>query len=294
MVINPSAGTIARASDPAAVLEQVKAAFREAPVEAEVVIDKPPVLVERAKRAGDDGFEAVIAGGGDGTLNSIANEMKDGDVAFGVLPLGTHNHFAKDVGVPLDLAEAVRALANGKVVDLPVAEVNGKLFLNFSSLGLHVEIVEDRDEQREKTGRNKWLAMAIATVRNIKDPPLLRVRIVTRERSIVRLTPSVIICNNPYQMKVFGVENASVADRRLLNVYVAKEHRPIGIAKLLLRAATGRLEAAANFEVLAMDDFAIFSREHAAASVDGEVTDSRPPYRYRIRPRPLKVVVPAK
>ena len=292
VLINPSAGTIKRAPDPDALIAQVRSTFAAAAPDAQVVLGPPPDLIERATRAASEGFHAVIAGGGDGTLNAVANELADSDVAFGVLPLGTFNHFAKEMGVGLDVAEAIPALVNGSVHDLPVAEVSGRIFLNFSSLGLHVEIVQDREAQQEHQGRNKFIAMGIAAVRKIKDPPLLRVRLTSDGQSITRFTPSVIICNNPYQMKVFGVENASVADRELLNVYIAREHRPLGIARLLLRAAVGRLEQAANFEVLALKQFALFTRPGVRLSIDGELVDMRPPFHFRIRPRPLKILRP--
>jgi diacylglycerol kinase family enzyme len=294
VLLNPSAGTLAKAGDVDAEIDRIRDAFAAAVPGAEVVTGKPGELIGRAKQAAGEGFDAVIAGGGDGTLNAIANVLADTDVAFGVLPLGTHNHFAKDLGVPLDRDEAIKALASAKVEELPVAEVNGTVFLNFSSLGLHVEIVADRDEQREAIGRKKWLAMLVAMYRKISDPPLLRVKIVTKEKTTTRVTPSVIICNNLHQMKVFGVHNASVPHRGTLNVYVAKEHRPMGLVRLLGRAALGRLEEADNFEALALEDFGVFTRSHVRTSVDGELLDKGPPFRYRIRPKPLKVLVPVK
>ena len=290
VLVNPSAGAIARASDPDAVLQQIQRGFGER--NAEVFIDAPPALIERAKRAAQEKADAVIAGGGDGTLNAIANVLADTDTAFGVLPLGTHNHFASDLGVPLDLDEAIAALSQASVEDLPVAQVNGRIFLNFSSLGLHAEIVEHRDAQREQKGRSKWIAMGFAVAHKVINPPLLWVRIATGKQSFTRLTPSVIICNNPYQMKAFGVENASVPDRNLLNLYIAHEHRPLGLAGLMLKAAVGRIEKAQNFEALALEQFAIFSRRGARLSLDGELVDLPAPYHYRIRSRPLKILRP--
>ena len=108
-----------------------------------------------AARAG--AYDAVIAGGGDGTLNTIANRLAGGTVPFGVLPLGTHNHFAKDQNVPLDLDAAVAALADAvaerRFADLDVGEVNGRIFLNASAIGLHPEFVKERDAHYEVVGR---------------------------------------------------------------------------------------------------------------------------------------------
>ena len=296
VLVNPSAGTIARAADPQAELDRVRAAFAKVTPRPEIVIAPPQELIERAKTAARErAYDAVIAGGGDGTLNAIAAGLLDSTIAFGVLALGTHNHFAKELNVPLDVDQAVPALVRGTMEDLPVGEVNGRIFLNFTSLGLHVEIVEERDAQQETKGRSKWLAMVNATVRKISDPPLLWVKIVAGEggRAITRVTPSVIVCNNPYQMKVFGVEDASVTDRSILNVYIAKETRPMGLVRLLVRAAVGRLDEASNFEVLPMREFALFTRRGVRLSIDGELIDDvRPPFRFRVRMTGLKVLRP--
>src|SRR6185503_2272868 len=123
---------------------------------------------ERVAReaAADASLAAVVAGGGDGTLNTIAAALAGTGKPFGVLPLGTHNHFAKDMAVPLDLAAAVAALARGvargRFRDVDVGEVNGRLFLNFSGIGLHPLVVKHRDVQRAVLGRNKFVAMCVA------------------------------------------------------------------------------------------------------------------------------------
>src|SRR6185503_10902419 len=109
---------------------------------------------------------AVVAGGGDGTLNTIAAALAGSGKPLGVLPLGTHNHFAKDIAVPLDLDAAVEALARGvargESRDVDVGEVNGRLFLNFSGVGLHPQVVKHRDVQRALLGRKKFFAMFVA------------------------------------------------------------------------------------------------------------------------------------
>ena len=102
----------------------------------------------------------IVAGGGDGTVSTVAAALVDTDIVFGVLPLGTLNHFAKDLGVPLELADAVALLASGRPKRVDVGEVNGRIFVNNSSLGLYPDIVRDRERQQKRLGRGKWLAFA--------------------------------------------------------------------------------------------------------------------------------------
>ena len=295
LLLNAEAGTLSTMSAEDAQ-QRIERGFLDAGATALVRFVKGEELEHAAREAARSAdADAVIAGGGDGTLNTVAGIVSGSDKAFGVLPLGTHNHFAKDLGIPLELDEAVAALARGRVVELPVGEVNGQLFLNFSAIGLHPEVVREREAHREETGRGKWPAMVVAMVRKLKDLPVHRVTLSARGHTIARRTPSVIICNNPHQMKVFGVEDASVPERGLLNVYIATRSKRRTIVSLMIRAAAGSLRhSTPHFEAMALPEVRIDTRRHhVVVSIDGEVMDMRTPLHYRIRPQPLKVLAPA-
>jgi diacylglycerol kinase family enzyme len=167
------------------------------------------------------------------------------------------------------------------------------LFLNFSGLGLHPAVVRHRDAQREALGRKKFVAMAFAFVAVLRRMPVMRVHIRGPARSLRRVTPSVIVCNNEHQMKVFGVDNVSRADRGVLNVYVARSTNPFGLVWLIVRAMFRALDTARTFEALALPEATITTRRpHARVSIDGEVMDLQTPLQYRVRPGGLKVIVP--
>lgn len=294
VLLNGSAGTLTNSAtkdEP----ERIRRAFEAAGHQVEVRHVEGARLEDEARAALKSDVDAIIAGGGDGTINTIANVVAGSDKAYGVLPLGTHNHFAKDLGLPLELEAAIDALAHGGVTDLPVAEVDGRIFLNFSALGFHPELVRHRDAQRKTLGRTKWLAMGVALFRVFVRFPILRVELRTPERRIVRYSPSVIVCNNPHQMRVFGVEDASVPQRGLLNVYVATGRSRLGLIWLFLRSLFGRLDRTETFEVVALPEVTIDTRRSwAHVSIDGEVADLRPPLRYKVRQTALRVLTPAR
>ena len=293
VLLNEAAGTLA-ASQSGDEPQRIRAGFEAAGVEVDVRSVPGAELDPAARRAGDEGFDVVVAGGGDGTLNTIANALAGGPVAFGVLPLGTHNHFAKELNVPLDLDAAVAALARGSTTDLDVGEVNGRIFLNFSGLGLHPMVVKHRDAQREALGRKKFVAMFFALLSVLRRLPVMRVKLFFGDAVVRRLTPSVIVCNNAHQMEVFGLANISYPDRARLNVYLARATKWYGVVWLIIRAAFRSLETARNFEAMVLPDFVIETRKrHARVSVDGEVTDMQTPLRYRVRRGGLKTLVPA-
>jgi diacylglycerol kinase family enzyme len=295
VLLNETAGTLA-GMDSAEARRRIAGGFRAAGVGVEVRAVDPARLGPEAGAAAraDSGFDAVIAGGGDGTLNAVAAALAGTGRPFGVLPLGTHNHFAKDMNVPLELDAAVAALAHGNTRDVDVGEVNGRLFLNFSGVGLHPRVVRHREAQRAARGRNKFVALAVALVRVLRRPPVMRVRIDGGGRGVRRLTPSVIVCNNPHQMQVFGLAHVSYPGRGVLNVYLARSTTWLGLAWLVVRAAFRRLDSAADFESMSFTELAISTRHRTArVSIDGEVAHMAPPLRYRVRRGGLRVIVPA-
>ena len=294
VILNQAAGTLAAAaSPPGDKSRRIHDGFAAAGIDAEVRDVAGAELEAVARGAAAEGFDAVVAGGGDGTLNTIANALAGGPVAFGVLPLGTHNHFAKELGVPLELDAAVTALARGNVEDLDVGEVNGRIFLNFSGLGLHPMLVKHRDAQRDVLGRRKFVAMFFAIFSVLRRLPVRRVRLRFGETVIRRTTPSVIVCNNPLQMKLFGVESVSTSDRGVLNVYLARATKWYGVVWLILRAAFRTLDSAKKFEAIALRECSLETRHRTArVSVDGEVTDMPTPLHYRVRRGGLKVIRP--
>jgi diacylglycerol kinase family enzyme len=241
-----------------------------------------------------EGVELVLAGGGDGTQSAVASRLAGTQLVQGVLPLGTLNHFAKDLGMPLDAQEAIRAIAGGTVRDVDIGEVNGHVFINNSSLGLYPEIVRERELQQLHLGKSKWRALASATLHALQRRHGLAVRIASEDEQQVRRTPFVFIGNNRYTMEGFHIGVRDSVDRGELAVYLGRGRGSWGLAVLAWRALTRRLHQAEDFEMLTGSKFEIATRDaRIRVATDGEVTMMETPLRYRIRPRALRVRVPA-
>ena len=123
---------------------------------------------------------------------------------LGVLPLGTLNHFAKDLNIPPDLDAAVNIIANRKTLDIDVGEVNGRVFINNSSLGLYPDVVRGR-ELRQRLGFGKWHSLARSAFSVFRRYPLLDVRLTVDGKEITTRTPFVFIGNNEYQIESFDI-----------------------------------------------------------------------------------------
>ena len=291
MIINGSAGS--GHDDQAA--SELRAKFRTHGCDAEVTLAKGgDEMIAAARKAIGNGVETVVAGGGDGTINAVASVMAGSGVAFGVLPLGTLNHFAKDLGIPLQLDEAVRNVAEGKRVRVDVAQVNDKIFLNNSSLGLYPDIVRDREKQQRRLGRGKWPAAAWATVAALRRYPFLSVRLTIDGAQHARSTPFVFIGNNEYTMQGLAIGARPRLDRGQLSLYVAQRPGRLGLLRFAFRALCGRLAQERDFDVLLSDKLDIETRHrHLRVATDGEVTIMTTPLRYRILPAALTVIVPS-
>jgi YegS/Rv2252/BmrU family lipid kinase len=250
-------------------------------------------IVEAAKVARDGNWDVIVGGGGDGTINAIGSALVDTGRPFGVLPLGTLNHFAKDLGMPLDLDEAVKVIATGRHKRVDVGEVNGHLFLNNSGLGLYPDIVHDRERQQRRLGRGKWLAAAWASLAALRRYPFLSVQLTVDGQRLARRTPFIFIGNNEYLMEGFSIGERARLDAGTLSLYVAQRPGRLGLLRFALRALLGTLAQDRDFDVLLASEMEVETRRTPIrVATDGEVTLMQSPLRYRVLPGALTVIVP--
>jgi diacylglycerol kinase family enzyme len=275
------------------VADRLKEIFAAAGREARITVATGGTDINAAmRRAVQDGCETLLAGGGDGTINCGASAVVGREIALGVLPLGTLNHFAKDMGIPLDLDEAVNVVLQGVVCKVDVGEVNGRLFLNNSSLGVYPAIVRLRDRYRSKV-RGKWIAALWAALTVLRRNAFMAVRIEVEEKAIVRRTPLVLVANNEYRMS--GVQPGtrdSLARGRLALYVLNAEQRP-GLLRLAWQILLQGAEQVKEVDLLTVDEATVETRRpRLQVAMDGEVFPLESPLEYRIRPGALRVHVP--
>lgn len=290
MVLNASAG----AQDCAAAAQRLAELFGVDGRAAHIVLAEDGAALRKAARqAVRDGCDVLVAGGGDGTINTVAAEVVGTEIAFGVLPLGTLNHFAKDLGIPLDLEAAAQVVLSGTVTGVDVGEVNGRIFLNNSSLGVYPSLVRER-ERYQATGLGKWIAASWAALTVLRRHPFMAVRLSADAETIVRRTPFVFVGNNAYRMEGIhaGVRESLTGGH--LAVYVMNATRRQGLVWLAFQVLLGRTEQIRELDTLTVREATIETkRRRLHVALDGEVTTLESPLRYRTRPGALRVVVPA-
>jgi diacylglycerol kinase family enzyme len=275
--------------------EAIAAALARAGLTADIHPVRGRAVARRVRSAVRRRAGIVVAAGGDGTVSSAAAALAGTRTALAILPTGTRNHFARDLGIPLDLEAAARVVADGVVRRVDIGEVNGRRFVNNSSIGLYPRIVVDRDGQRARLGRGRWLAMAIAVARALRRAPALDVVLEDRGGRVAHRhrTPFVFVGNNEYSARLFAIAGRESLCEGWLGVYLSRRTGRFSLLRLALRAALGRLEQARDFEAHRLPELCIRShRRRLHVALDGEVLTLRPPLRYVIRPQALRVVVP--
>ena len=272
---------------------EVEQALAAAGIAGSVALADGSEVASQVRKAVKQGARRVIVGGGDGTVNSAAGALAGSKVGLGILPLGTLNHFARDLGIPFDLDQAAAAIASGKERRVDIAEVNGHPFVNNASIGLYPLMVLDRDAQRERLGRSKRLAMLVASLRTMTRFHARRLKLSTDGGEARVDTPLLFVGNNDYRLALPGAGRRESLDGGRLCIMVMRSKSLPGFL-----AATGRalLGISRQDDMVRLDDVRELkvdsARSHLTLAMDGETVTLAPPLTFRIRPRALRVIAP--
>jgi diacylglycerol kinase family enzyme len=289
ILLNRASGS-GRATEAA---DRVEGLLRSAGIDAPVVTGDGHHLSAAAEQAVAAGSSLLVAGGGDGTVSTVAAVAARAGVTLGILPLGTLNHFARDAGIPSDLEAAIEVIAHGRPMSVDVGDVNGRLFLNNSSLGLYPRLVWER-EQEQRRGRRKWPALALAAVRVWRQYRRIAVTVEDSGSRRIMRTPFVFIGNNEYTLDGGRIDSRERLDAGVLQLCVAPGVDRMGMLRIVLAALAGHLGAVDAFESQLHTEVTIDGRStRLAVSLDGEMTTLMSPLRYRIRRRALRVLMPS-
>jgi diacylglycerol kinase family enzyme len=296
VLLNVAAGSV-DSTETSEQVARIAAAFLAAGADATVTAVDPAGLSPAVEMAAGSDADAVVLGGGDGTLNLGAMTLAGGVrqlKPLGILPLGTLNHFAKDLGIPMDLDEAVRIVVAGHVRSVDLGEVNGRVFLNNSSIGIYPEVVREREEMQQGGLASKWVAMLRAMIDQLRRFPMVTVTLRLPGRALRVRTPLVFVGNNRYEMSLFRMGRRAHLDRGELYLYVARDQSRLGFVGLALRALVGRLDPEKDFESVGLPSVEVATswRRSLRVALDGEVERLATPLRYRVRPGALCVLAP--
>jgi diacylglycerol kinase family enzyme len=290
-LLNLGGGAVSRGVSHA----EVQAALRSAGLSAEVWAVPGSRISAATREALAAGAELVIAAGGDGTVSAVAGALAGGTAALGVLPLGTFNHFARDLGISEQLPAAARTIATSQPRPVDLAEVNGHRFLNNAALGFAAQVVRERAEPRIRTRVTKAVATLVAAARLAGRYRMSEVCLDVAGRRVDSVTPFVFISNNAAEMHLWRLGRRPRLDGGELMVYVHHSRSRAAMLGTLLYAALRDVREAARYDEWLTKEAVIeygARRRPVSVFVDGELLRLTPPLRFRVLPGRLLVAAP--
>jgi diacylglycerol kinase family enzyme len=289
VIVNARSG----AGGAADAVAAIKAAFGATGLRADVSVLPAGEIPATVDRLVAQGAPLIVAGGGDGTINLVAARLLDSATTLGVLPLGTLNHFARDLGIAFDIDAAVQVIAARHAIFVDAGEVNDLVFLNNSSMGLYPRIIASREHARRHLGLGKWPALARATWLALRDPSSFNAVICVDGEELQRRTPFIFVGNNAYTLEGFSLGQRPRLDAGTLSLHVLRPKSTMGLLWLGFRALLGIGSQRQDFDSFEATAFRVES-PHPDIEVarDGELANLAPPVRYRTRPGSLRVLVP--
>lgn len=262
-------------------------------------VTAPEHLPDAARRAVHEAQQqagVVVAAGGDGTINAVAQATLGSGCRFGVLPLGTFNYFARAHGIPSSIPEACRILLECSAHRVQVGLVNDRVFLVNGSIGLYPQLLEEREQAKSRLGRSRVVAVvaALRTLLTFKRRLRLDIEAAGGRRSVV--TPTLFVGNNRLQLEQVGIPQSELVERHKLLAVVLKPVGRLAMLGLLMRAALGTLGDAEQVTSFALERLVVrprFGQRRLKVATDGEVTWQRAPLVFRVAEHPLLLLRPA-
>lgn len=267
-------------------------------------IEDPRQLPEIAKAVVAEARErggVVVAAGGDGTINTVAQATLGSGCALGLLPLGTFNYFSRTHGIPSEIEKACEILATARAMEVQVGLMNDRIFLVNASAGLYPSLLQDREKAKNQLGRSRMVAAFAAINTLLRPHRALRLEIESSEGQRSLVTPSIFVGNNRLQLERVGVSESVVIEQGRLVAIILRSSGFLAMLGLLARAILGRLgedERISSFAFASMTVRPRFSirgrlgRRHFKVATDGEVSYMKAPLAFRVAPEPLLLLRP--
>ena len=253
--------------------------------------DKTRIALEQARRHQG----AVIAAGGDGTLNAVSNAVLGSDVPFGILPQGTFNYFGRRYGIPQNTEHACRCLLDAIIEPVQVGLLNGQVFLVNASLGLYPALLEDREAWKQRYGRSRLVAFWAALATLLRAHRQFSVQLETAGQLKRFRTQTIVVGNNALQLEHVGIAQREALDNGNLVAMTARPMGTLALYGLLLRGLLSRLgdaEQVSSFGFRQMRVRLGKRGRRVKVAMDGEISWMHSPLLFQVAGHRLPLLVP--
>ncbi len=281
VILNPKA----RSEKAHALIEQVTRLSKSVVLR---LTEKAGEARQMAARAVEEGFEKIVAAGGDGTINEVVNGLAGSNAILGLLPLGTMNVFASELGVPANsLRKCWSIVEAGHVRSIDLGRANDCYFVQLAGIGLDAQVVQETSwELKKSIGPLSYLVNA-AQIAARKPPQLI-----VERKGRTDTGSFVLIGNGRYYGGPFTIFKDARIDDGLLDVLIFKNLGYLDIVRYLQAIIFGKHTKLADVEYFQTPRVTVRSEEKVPVEVDGEVIGSVP-VTFRLSSKKLRVIVPA-
>jgi diacylglycerol kinase family enzyme len=291
VILNPHSGYVLRRGVP-----QVQQEIAELVPEAVIhVLRRTDPIALVCRRFLRQGATCIAAAGGDGTVSSVAAALIGSTIPLGVVPVGTLNHFARDVGIGRDVPAALRVLRHGYILPVDVASVNGRIFLNNSSIGVYARLVQVRERYEHRMG--KWRALIWAAWLVGRRAHTLQIEVRENGEVIPLQTYLLFVGNNQYELSLVHLGQRARLDEGRLGCFALDQPRRVRLVPSIFHLLRDARTHRRVFRIFTTTELTVYMgtrRQYRRVQVacDGEVAEMDLPLTYRSLPRALRVVVP--
>lgn len=246
-------------------------------------------MMAAAQAAINRGVPLLIAGGGDGTFNGLSDLVAGKETVIGVLPLGTGNSLARDLGIVADVAKACEVIAHGKVVSIDLGWVNGTHFVNVATIGLTTKIAQNlTNDMKKRLGR---FVYAVAIFRAMRSSRPFWATLVTEQGTHRFETLQFVIGNGRFHAGPFPISPDAHITSGSLNVYAVTGKSNWALVKYALKLPGGHHIALKEVYSERCDGGHLNTEPDKKVTVDGEVC-AQTPIEFRSIPKAMRIIVP--
>jgi diacylglycerol kinase family enzyme len=287
LFFNPASGARLPPDEKSALLEAIAAAGLEI-----VHVTRDVDVLTTIRQRMREGVRLFVAAGGDGTINHVVQPLVNSDAVLGVIPVGTYNHFAKDLGIPLGWREALEVITGGATRQIDSARINDRFFVNNVSLGLYPELVARREER----GRDypRWKARLWSAYATFRNYPHVTLTVESAHHQELVRTHVFMVSNNTYDLSRIGIEAPrGLLTEGRLSVYWLPHMPRVALMKFVAHYLAGRVREAPGFRSFRTVRMKVQSgRRTVHVGIDGELFTMVPPLTITSVPQSLLVKVP--
>jgi diacylglycerol kinase family enzyme len=277
----------------AGLMEEIEVAFRTHEWRVEFVLVGRHDLQSRTQQIVAQAPGTIVVAGGDGTINAVASACVEAGRSMGLVPAGTFNYVARNLGVPTDVSQAVSVIVKGQVRHVDIGAVNGRIFLNNTGFGLYARMLEQREHDKRRFGRNRMVAFLSGMRCLLGSHPLYSVEVMADGQSMPRLTSTLFFGCNALQLTHFNVSAGDCLSHQKLAVLSLRLRSRREAIVAACSALLGKLDEAESTEAFCASAARVHTRRRALKVViDGEIVRLRAPLEVKLLPGALQVLAP--